>query len=315
MKTVYIIDQTHSLTKIYGLTLLERTIISASKLNPAQIKILTSRSTSRLNQVTLSTQRTFPKINISFHKKVSIKTPVSATLHANKIYHDQKAVFTYSSPKDIFQAREALFQTQKIPRFPPSDFSQHFFSYCGKQLLPLFFWLNFSANQVTYLSILLAVVAAGLMGVGTHLFFLTGCFVAILAKVLDYVDGRVARLRHQVSEFGVRLDPLADRSIWVILVVGSTVGVFRIYGSIFVATVYITPSLIFGFSQLLYILTKKKQSPVPMHISYLLSYFSQTIFLLLSVLAESYLLFSLLSLPLILIHLTYSIHNFFHHKR
>ncbi len=317
MKTAYIVQGRFSSIKIYGLTFLERAVIAAIKSNPKQVIILAKRLSHKLHNQLSWIFNKYPHISFEIRgQKTKVKTPVSATFFTDKVYRGTTPIYALVAPLNIRQTREALFQSQAIPRFPPTEFSQHFFSYAGKTLLPLFFYFNFSANQVTYLSVLLAIVAAYLMGVGEPGLFLIGSLVAILSKVLDYVDGRIARLRHQVTNFGVLLDPLADRCIWILLVLGSTFGVLHMYDSLLTAFLYIFPNLVFGFSQLLYILTKKKQTSVPLHISYLLSYFSQAVYLFVSALTRSYLLISLLTLPLALIHLIYSLHNFYttHHQ-
>src|SRR5579875_1904883 len=56
---------------------------------------------------------------------------------------------------------------------------------------------------------------------------LAACVVSTLAAITDYLDGRIARNRRQLSNFGRMLDPIADK-----LLVGATlmllVGVNRL---------------------------------------------------------------------------------------
>jgi phosphatidylglycerophosphate synthase len=71
------------------------------------------------------------------------------------------------------------------------------------------------ANQVTLARAVLTGLLAGLVGeVGTPAVAWTAVGLALLAEVLDGVDGRLARRRGWVGEFGARFDLEVD-ALWL----------------------------------------------------------------------------------------------------
>ena len=70
-----------------------------------------------------------------------------------------------------------------------------------------------SANQVTFLSMILGLGCAGAMARGEWAWTMAGALMLVFAYVLDSCDGEIARLKDQCSEFGGRLDSFAD---WIV---------------------------------------------------------------------------------------------------
>ncbi len=73
-----------------------------------------------------------------------------------------------------------------------------------------FGWVPLSANQITVLAVLVAVLGFGLFYLGEY-WYGFGAFV--LAFVLDAVDGAVARARGEASKTGGFLDGVSDRMV------------------------------------------------------------------------------------------------------
>jgi phosphatidylglycerophosphate synthase len=84
-------------------------------------------------------------------------------------------------------------------------------------LAPLLARLGVTANHVTVLSLLLALVAAGLIADGRSL---AGLFVWILSRIGDGLDGVLAREAAQTSAFGGYLDITLDMAGYTAMVVG-----------------------------------------------------------------------------------------------
>ncbi len=84
-----------------------------------------------------------------------------------------------------------------------------------------------SANQVTFLSMVLGLGCAGALARGEWAWTLGGAFMLVAAYVLDSCDGEIARLKDQCSEFGGRFDTFVDWIIHTAFFAGLGVGVSR----------------------------------------------------------------------------------------
>ena len=73
----------------------------------------------------------------------------------------------------------------------------------------VFLKLRLSANQVSYSSVLVALLAAFLMLTGDRLLVIVGALLFNLWAVLDCVDGNVARTTGQVNKYGSFVDALS----------------------------------------------------------------------------------------------------------
>lgn len=96
------------------------------------------------------------------------------------------------------KADDDLFATYSI-----SSYSRKLVTLCAK--------LKLTPVMVTWGSILLAFVAAGLFAEASRLALIGGALAMYLSFALDCVDGQVARYTHNFSAFGGWLDMIADR--------------------------------------------------------------------------------------------------------
>ncbi len=81
---------------------------------------------------------------------------------------------------------------------------------------------NISPNQISIVSFLTSMVAAGFFASGTYLALLLGGVLAQFASILDGSDGEVARLKYQGSDFGGWFDAVLDRYADAFLLFGLT---------------------------------------------------------------------------------------------
>ena len=102
----------------------------------------------------------------------------------------------------------------------------YFFRKVSLVITPLFIALRCSANSVTLFSLLVGVLGAFLFCLGSG-YFLPAFFCILLAQMLDYVDGNVARLHGRTSYYGKFIDGLSD-SMWKALTfIGIGIGLYN----------------------------------------------------------------------------------------
>ena len=95
----------------------------------------------------------------------------------------------------------------------------------------IFMKMNVTPNQVTVLRLLL------LIPLSTYLFTLNNYFGNIIALVLfhlfillDYVDGKIARIRKMSTKIGEILDIIVDYLGHILIIIGITLGLLRSEG-------------------------------------------------------------------------------------
>lgn len=83
----------------------------------------------------------------------------------------------------------------------------------GYYLSLLFIRLPVSANQVTFLSMIIGLSGSALFLKGEFQSNIYGALLLVLSYALDYCDGVIARLRDQSSAFGAAFDDFVD---WIV---------------------------------------------------------------------------------------------------
>jgi CDP-diacylglycerol--glycerol-3-phosphate 3-phosphatidyltransferase len=81
-------------------------------------------------------------------------------------------------------------------------------------------------NQLTVARLVMALAFVGLMSFPSLATYLIAYFMFILATITDYYDGKIARERNLVTNFGKLLDPVADK----VLLVGALVMLMQVPG-------------------------------------------------------------------------------------
>ncbi len=82
--------------------------------------------------------------------------------------------------------------------------------------------LAISPNQISLVSFLFSLIAAGLFAVGGYPALLAGGVLAQVASIIDGCDGEVARLKFRESDFGGWFDAVLDRYADAFLLFGLT---------------------------------------------------------------------------------------------
>jgi len=120
---------------------------------------------------------------------------------------------TYSQEKMVFERRNkiGLFYLGRLPSFYVTWF---------------FLRLNISANQATYISIIIGLGSCIFLALGSYVLKLAGVLLAVLYLLLDCVDGNIARYRKLSSPFGKFIDASASYIISSFLFMSIGLGVF-----------------------------------------------------------------------------------------
>ena len=103
--------------------------------------------------------------------------------------------------------------------------------YAGRQpsfyLTWLFLWLNISANQATYIGLVVGLISCIFLGWGSYIFKLVGILIATLYLVLDCVDGNIARYRGVTNKYGEFIDGLNSYFINAFFFISIGIGAFN----------------------------------------------------------------------------------------
>ena len=82
-------------------------------------------------------------------------------------------------------------------------------------------------NQISVISFLFSLLAAGLFLFESYVYLLIGGFLAQFASIIDGCDGEVARLKFQDSKYGAWVDAMLDRYADAFLLFGFTLHSFN----------------------------------------------------------------------------------------
>jgi phosphatidylglycerophosphate synthase len=86
-------------------------------------------------------------------------------------------------------------------------------------------------NMVSVFTLGVGIASAGFFAYGGYWSTLLGAFLCLWASILDGSDGEVARLKLQESDFGCWLETICDYAFYLFLLVGMTIGQWRISGT------------------------------------------------------------------------------------
>lgn len=120
---------------------------------------------------------------------------------------------TYSKDKMVSERRNKvwLYYTGRLPSF---------------YMTWLFLHLNISANQATYISLVIGFGSCIFLALGSYTLKLAGALLASLYLLLDCVDGNIARYTKSTSPFGKFIDASASYIISSFLFMSIGLGTF-----------------------------------------------------------------------------------------
>jgi len=90
----------------------------------------------------------------------------------------------------------------------------------------LFLKLGISANQTSYISILVALAGCSFLSLGAYSFRVFGALLINFWIVLDCVDGNIARYKRTISEYGQFMDALCGYFLNAILFLSAGIGAY-----------------------------------------------------------------------------------------
>lgn len=108
---------------------------------------------------------------------------------------------------------------------------RYFNRYLSRPITVLLARTPVTPNQVTILSGLIGIAAGGLIARGGHWDAVVGALVLQLSAVFDDVDGELARLTQQFSEWGEMLDNSMDTVTHLAVFTGIIIAVSRTQGT------------------------------------------------------------------------------------
>jgi len=89
-------------------------------------------------------------------------------------------------------------------------FGYHLFRVPAIKISPLMIKLSMTANQATFTSFLLGIIASVLLVGASYPYFLASAIIYYLAKLFDYVDGEIARAQNIQAKIGKWGDRYGD---------------------------------------------------------------------------------------------------------
>jgi phosphatidylglycerophosphate synthase len=95
----------------------------------------------------------------------------------------------------------------------------------------LVYWLanftKFRPEQINFLSLITGLTSAFLYGTGPQ-YYIPAVFFHEISYILDASDGKLARLKNQVTSFGEKLDGFRDKSVHIFSLIGLLYGAYAI---------------------------------------------------------------------------------------
>jgi len=111
-------------------------------------------------------------------------------------------------------------------------YSRYIWSFLAVYLKRILLLTPVTANQITVSLAVFGFSGGMLNSVGSDKFFVLGMVFYFVAKLLDNVDGEIARCKNQESALGLYLDRLSHYVIDPAMHIGIGVGLFRMSGNI-----------------------------------------------------------------------------------
>jgi len=102
---------------------------------------------------------------------------------------------------------------------------------------PLAKYTKITPNQITYIGLLLFAIAGYFLYLGTYYYLIWAGIIILVATLLDYVDGTLARIKSMSSDFGTWLDHTFGAFSYIFVFFGAAFGIYNRTGN-FLALVF-----------------------------------------------------------------------------
>ena len=139
-----------------------------------------------------------------------------------KVYDIKDKFWIDIDDKDGLKKAEKEIINQLTGKFNDGPVSRHVNRPLSIRLSRQLVKFPISPNQISFISFLFSVIAAGLFFAEGYMSLLTGGFIAQLASILDGCDGEIARLKCLESPFGGWFDAVLDRYADAFMLFGFT---------------------------------------------------------------------------------------------
>lgn len=129
--------------------------------------------------------------------------------------------------KDIYKKLIKNYTSNKKLDFDKTSFvGRYLFRPTSLAITPLFIALKCSPNTVTFISTIVGLAGATLFSFGSGCFFWAFLLV-LLAQLLDYIDGNIARFSNSTNYFGKFIDGLSDSFWYTLTFIGMGIGLYK----------------------------------------------------------------------------------------
>ncbi len=144
--------------------------------------------------------------------------------------------------ESIKELRRICQASRENELFQMSWTSKHIFRKLSIYFTKLFLITKISANQVTFLGLLVGIIAAVFLTFGNPIYWIAAALLLYLFLILDLVDGEIARYNKTASVRGAFWDTISGLFVWQFILVCASFGIYRALHEVIV--------LVFGFAAL-----------------------------------------------------------------
>jgi choline kinase/phosphatidylglycerophosphate synthase len=162
--------------------------------------------------------------NNKFDRPDAITWMIQKGYKVNSFNISNDTLLEIDGPSDLKKAKKVIFEKAVRTRIKnPGLFKKLFNFPVSKPLTKLVAKTNLTPNQITFIFLLLFIIAGILFSL-RH--FILGGILCYFGAMLDAVDGKISRLKFKSSYFGKFSDSMSDRLCELSAVIGLTFGIY-----------------------------------------------------------------------------------------
>lgn len=133
-----------------------------------------------------------------------------------------------STSQAEFDFRRSMKRVSSYPflhKFLPAD--RYLIRPPASLIVKAVFKTEITPNQLTWTSLVFALLAALAYSGGRPVFFALGGCLTLVSTIFDAADGMLARAKNMTSRYGAYLDLFLDRVADFVVMIGATIGYFK----------------------------------------------------------------------------------------